>query len=90
MGQADLTKKTTSAFIKPTTPSATLAKIIGPKALRRTEITKAIWAYIKKHRLQEKTNKRMINADEALQPVFSGKPQVSMFEMTALVSEHLS
>jgi chromatin remodeling complex protein RSC6 len=90
MGEADMAKKTTSAFMKPMTPSTTLAKITGPKALPRTEITKAIWGYIKKHKLQDKTNKRMINADEALKPVFGGKPQVSMFEMTALVSKHLS
>ena len=85
-----MAKKATSAFMKPMTPSASLAKITGPKALPRTEITKAIWDYIKKWKLQDQTNKRMINADEALKPIFGGKGQVSMFEMTALVSKHLS
>lgn len=84
-----MARKAKSAFMKPMTPSATLAKITGPKALPRTEITKVIWDYIKKKNLQDTTNRRMINADEALKPIF-GKPQVSMFEMTALVSKHLS
>jgi chromatin remodeling complex protein RSC6 len=85
-----MAKKTTSAFMKPMVPSAALAKITGPKSMPRTEITKQLWGYIKKQGLQDKTNKRMINADEALKPIFGGKPQVSMFEMTALVSKHLS
>ena len=85
-----MAKQAKSAFMKPMTPSAMLAKITGTKALPRTEITKALWGYIKKNKLQDKTNKRMINADEALKPVFGGKAQVSMFEMTALVSKHLS
>jgi len=84
-----MAKKAKSAFMKPMTPSAFLAKITGPKALPRTEITKQLWGYIKKHKLQDTTNKRMINADEALKPIF-GKDQLSMFEMTALVSKHLS
>jgi chromatin remodeling complex protein RSC6 len=85
-----MAKKATSAFMKPMTPCATLTMITGPKALPRTEITKAIWGYIKSKKLQDTTNKRMINADEALKPIFGGKSQVSMFEMTALVSKHLS
>jgi chromatin remodeling complex protein RSC6 len=85
-----MAKKTTSAFMKPMTPSSSLALITGPKALPRTEITKALWGYIKKKKLQDTANKRMINADEALKPIFGGKAQVSMFEMTALVSKHLS
>ena len=84
-----MAKKTQSAFMKPMMPSEALAKITGPKALPRTEIIKALWIYIKKQDLQDKTNKRMINADEALKPIF-GKAQVSMFEMTALVSKHVS
>ena len=85
-----MAKKTQSGFMKPMMPSEALAKITGPKALPRTEITRALWNYIKKQNLQDKQNKRMINADENLKPVFGGKGQVSMFEMTALVSKHLS
>ena len=84
-----MAKKAASAFMKPMTPSASLAKVTGPKALPRTEITKAIWDYIKKKNLQDTSNRRMINADETLKPIF-GKDQVSMFEMTALVGKHLS
>jgi chromatin remodeling complex protein RSC6 len=85
-----MAKKEKSAFMKPMTPSAMLAKITGSKALPRTEITKSLWGYIKKKNLQDTANRRMINADEALKPIFGGKSQVSMFEMTALVSKHLS
>ena len=70
-------------------PSAELAAVIGDKEMPRTEVTKKIWDYIKKHGLQDKTNKRMINADENLGRVFGGKKQVSMFEMTKLVNQHL-
>jgi chromatin remodeling complex protein RSC6 len=70
-------------------PSEALAKITGPKAMPRTEVTKALWAYIKEKGLQDQTNKRLVKADEALRPIF-GKDVVSMFEMTALVSKHLS
>ena len=79
----------TSAFMKPVTPSAVLSEVVGNKAIPRTEITKKIWDYIKKNGLQDKKNKRNINADEKLLKVFGGKKQVSMFEMTALVSKHL-
>jgi len=82
-------RKPNAAFMKPVTPSAVLAAVIGDKAVPRTEITSKIWAYIKKSGLQDKVNKRMINADEKLKAVFGGKKQVSMFEMTKLVSNHL-
>ena len=75
--------------MKAMNPSATLAAVIGSGSMPRTEVTKKIWAYIKRNGLQDKKNKRMINADEKLKPVFSGKGQVSMFEMTKLVSKHL-
>jgi upstream activation factor subunit UAF30 len=77
------------AFMKAMTPSADLASVVGDKAMPRTEVTKKIWDYIKKHSLQDKANKRMINADDKLKPVFGGKKQVSMFEMTKLVNNHL-
>jgi chromatin remodeling complex protein RSC6 len=79
-----------AAFMKPMTPSAVLAAVIGDKAVPRTEVTKKVWDYIKKHGLQDAKNKRMINADDKLKSVFGGKKQVSMFEMTKLVSSHLS
>ena len=79
-----------AAFMKPMTPSATLAAVVGDKALPRTEVTKKVWEYIKKNGLQDAKNKRMINADDKLKSVFGGKKQVSMFEMTKLVSGHLS
>ncbi len=82
-------RKPSAAFMKPMHPSATLGEVIGSKAMPRTEVTKKIWQYIKRHKLQDKKNKRMINADEKLKPVFGGKKQVSMFEMTKLVSKHL-
>jgi upstream activation factor subunit UAF30 len=70
--------------------SAELGAVIGNSAMPRTEVTKKIWAYIKKHGLQDSKNKRNINADDKLKPIFGGKKQVSMFEMTKLVSKHLS
>jgi len=78
-----------AAFMKPMTPSNDLAAVVGAKAMPRTEVTKKLWAYIKKNGLQDKKNKRMINADAALKTVFNGKAQVSMFDMTKLVSKHL-
>ncbi len=78
-----------AAFMKPMTPSAELAAIVGAKPLPRTEVTKKVWEYIKKHKLQDATNKRMINADTKLKAVLK-KPQVSMFEMTKIISGHLS
>jgi len=75
--------------MKPMTPSDTLAEVVGSKAIPRTEVTKKLWAYIKKNGLQDKKNKRMINADANLKAVFGGKTTVSMFDMTKLVSKHL-
>ena len=77
-------------FMKPLTPSAHLSEVVGTKALPRTEVVKKLWVYIKKHGLQDAKNRRMINADENLKPIFGGKKQVSMFEMTKYVSKHLS
>ena len=82
-------RKPNAAFMKPMTPSVTLSEVIGAKAMPRTEVTKKLWAYIKKNKLQDKTKRTMINADDALRAVFGGKRQVSMFEMTKLVSKHL-
>ena len=75
--------------MKPLTPSSQLAEVVGAKALPRTEVVKKLWQYIKKNDLQDKKNRRNINADAKLKPIF-GKAQVSMFEMTKLVSKHLS
>ena len=82
-------RKPNAAFMKPMTPSSTLAAVIGSSPMPRTEVTKKLWAYIKKNGLQDKKNKRMINADENLKAVFK-KGTVNMFEMTKLVSKHLS
>jgi chromatin remodeling complex protein RSC6 len=79
-----------AAFMKPLTPSAELAAIVGDKGLPRTEVVKKLWAYIKKNGLQDQKNKRQINADDKLKKVFGGKSSVSMFDMTKLVSKHLS
>ena len=83
-------RKPNAAFMRPVTPSATLATVVGSKPIPRTEVTKKLWAYIKKNGLQDKKNKRMINADENLKAVFGGKASVNMFAMTKLVSKHLS
>ena len=82
-------RKPNAAFMKAMTPSSTLASVVGSSPLPRTEVTKKIWDYIKKNKLQDSVNKRLINADEKLKQVFGGKKQVSMFEMTKLVSNHL-
>lgn len=82
-------RKPNAAFMKPMTPTATLAAVIGGSPLPRTEVTKKLWAYIKRNGLQDSKNRRNINADDKLQEVFGGKKQVSMFEMTKLVSRHL-
>jgi chromatin remodeling complex protein RSC6 len=82
-------RKPNAAFMKPVTPSATLAEVVGSKPIPRTEVTKKLWGYIKKNGLQDKKNRRMINADDALKAVFGGKSQVNMFAMTKLVSKHL-
>ena len=78
-----------AAFMKAMTPSAQLATVVGSTPLPRTEVTKKLWAYIKRKGLQDSKNRRNINADENLKPVFGGKGQVSMFEMTRLVNKHL-
>lgn len=83
-------RKPNPAFMKPMTPSAALSAVVGSKAIPRTQITKKLWDYIKKNKLQDKVNRRMINADAALRTVFGGRSKVSMFEMTKLVSKHLS
>ena len=83
-------RKPNAKFMAPVTPDATLAAVVGSKPLPRTEMTKKLWAYIKKNDLQDKKNTRMINADDALKAVFGGKAQVSMFDMTKLVSKHVS
>lgn len=82
-------RKPNAAFMKPVTPSEVLAAVIGASPAPRTEVTKKVWEYIKKHNLQNPENKRMIDADDKLKAVFGGKAQVSMFEMTKLISGHL-
>ena len=77
------------AFMKPMQPSDKLGMVVGNNPMPRSEITKKVWAYIKKQGLQDSKNRRMINADDKLGPVFGGKKQVSMFEMTKLVNKHL-
>jgi upstream activation factor subunit UAF30 len=84
-------KRTPSAaFMKPMQPSAALAAVVGSSPLPRTEVTKKLWQYIKRNGLQDSKNRRAINADEKLRPVFGGKSQVTMFEMTSKVNKHLS
>ena len=78
-----------AAFMKPMIPSSQLATVVGTTPIPRTEVTKKLWAYIKRKGLQDSKNRRNINADENLKPVFGGKAQVSMFEMTKLVNKHL-
>lgn len=82
-------RKPNAQFMKPVTPSSTLAEVVGSKPLPRTELTKKLWAYIKKNKLQDAKNRRMINADDTLKAVFGGKGKVNMFEMTKLVSKHV-
>ena len=79
-----------AAFMAPVTPSEKLAEVVGYKPIPRTEVTKRLWAYIKKNGLQDQKNRRMIKSDATLKPVFGGKPSVNMFEMTKLVNKHLS
>lgn len=87
--KASAKKTANSAFMKPVTPSPELAAIIGSTPMPRTEVTKKIWEYIKANDLQDPANRRNINADDKLKKIFK-KPQVSMFEMTKLISGHLS
>ena len=82
-------RKPNAAFMKPVQPDDKLAAIVGSKPLPRSELTKKLWDYIKKNGLQDKKKRTQINADNAMRPVFNGKSQVSMFEMTKLVSGHL-
>jgi chromatin remodeling complex protein RSC6 len=82
-------RQPTAAFMKPMTPTSALAEVVGAKAMPRTEVTKKLWVYIKKNKLQDSKNRRMINADDALKAVFGGKKSVNMFEMTKLVNKHL-
>ncbi len=82
-------RKPNAAFMKPVQPDEKLSAIVGSKPLPRSELTKKLWDYIKKNGLQDKKKRTQINADEAMKPVFNGKSQVSMFEMTKLVSGHL-
>jgi chromatin remodeling complex protein RSC6 len=82
-------RKPNAAFMRPVQPDDKLAAIVGSKPLPRSELTKKLWDYIKKNGCQDKKKRTMINADDSLKPVFNGKSQVSMFEMTKLVSGHL-
>ena len=82
-------RKPNAAFMKPVQPDATLAAVVGASAMPRTELTKKIWGYIKRNGLQDKKNRRMINADDKLRAVFGGKGQVNMFQMTSLVNKHV-
>ncbi|MFQ5682428.1 MAG: SWIB/MDM2 domain-containing protein [Candidatus Binatia bacterium] len=82
-------RKPNAAFMKPVQPDTALGAVVGSKAIPRTELTKKIWAYIKRHKLQDKKKRTMINADDKLKPVFGGKKQVTMFEMTKLVNKHV-
>ena len=82
-------RKPSAAFMKPMTPSAALAEVVGSKALPRTEVVKKMWVYIKKNKLQDNKNRRMINADAKLKPIFGGKGQVSMFDMAKHLSKNL-
>ncbi len=84
-----MARKPNAAFMKPLQPSDVLAAVVGNKPLPRTQVTKKLWDYIKKHKLQDAKKRTMINADDNLKAVFGGKKQVSMFEMTKLVSKHL-
>ncbi|MGN6440147.1 MAG: SWIB/MDM2 domain-containing protein [Agriterribacter sp.] len=82
-------RKPNAAFMAPLTPSAALGDVIGSKPLPRTEVIKRIWEYIRKNKLQDSTNKRMINADDKLKTLFGGKTQISMFDLAKIVSSHL-
>lgn len=85
-----MAKKVNSAFMKPMTLSADLEAVVGKGPMARSEVVKGLWAYIKKNGLQDEKNKRNINGDDKLKKVFGGKATVNMFEMTKLVSKHLS
>ena len=82
-------RKPNAAFMAPLTPSPALGEVVGTKAMPRTEIIKQIWNYIRKNKLQDSKNRRMINADEKLGVVFGGKKQISMFELAKVVNKHV-
>jgi chromatin remodeling complex protein RSC6 len=82
-------RKPNAAFMKPVQPDAALSEVVGSKPIPRTELTKKLWMYIKKNKLQDQKNKRMIKADDSLKAVFGGKATVNMFEMTKLVNKHV-
>ncbi|HXG52967.1 MAG TPA: SWIB/MDM2 domain-containing protein [candidate division Zixibacteria bacterium] len=82
-------RKPNAAFMRPVQPDAALSAVVGSKPIPRTEVTKKLWAYIKRNGLQDKKKKTMINADDKLRPIFGGKKSVTMFEMTKLVSKHV-
>jgi upstream activation factor subunit UAF30 len=84
------TKQARGGIAQPVTPSSQLAAVVGKDNLTRAELTKKVWDYIKKNKLQDSENRRMINADAKLKPIFDGKSQVSMFEMTKLVNQHVT
>ena len=88
-GGAKKKRTPNAAFMKPMQPSAALGAVVGNNGMPRTEITKKLWGYIKRHNLQDPKERRMIVADDKLKPVFGGKSRVSMFEMTKLVNKHL-
>lgn len=88
--KAKTKRKPNAAFMKPLTPSTILASIVGNKPLPRTEVTKKLWVYIKKNKLQDAVERRFINADQKLKALFGGKSRVNMFEMTKHVAKHLS
>ena len=88
-GKKKSARKPNAAFMAPVTPSPALSEVVGSKPIPRTEVTKKLWAYIKRQGLQDPKSKRMIRADDKLRPVFGGKSVVNMFEMTKLVSKHL-
>ena len=88
-GKKKAPRKANAAFMAPVTPSDKLAPVVGAKPIPRTEVTKRLWAYIKKNKLQDQKNRRMIKSDATLKAVFGGKSAVNMFEMTKLVNKHL-
>ncbi len=87
--KAGAKRKPNAAFMKPMQPDSQLSMVVGSSPLPRTELTKKLWAYIKRKGLQDARERRMINADDALRPIFNGKSRVSMFDMTKLVNKHL-
>jgi upstream activation factor subunit UAF30 len=87
---SDQKRSPNPAFMKPVKPDTQLSAVVGNEPIPRTEVTKRMWDYIKKNNLQDPADRRMINADDRLKPIFGGRDQVSMFEMTKLMNEHVS